>query len=277
LSTFIFSVEGNNNIVYRNVIEDATFGLDVSGMNNIVCINEVTNCREGLYVAINNVYYANLVANNMWGIVTRDTELNPFGEAGELYHNNFVDNTYQPYSINQESEYFDNGEEGNYWSDYTGTDADGDGIGDTPYVISANRSDRYPLMTPFDIDSVTVELPEWITPPYVQLISPQNTTYTFTDITLEFTTEKQSSWIGYSIDGQEILTITSNTTISGLSNGLHNVTIYTKDTFENVIIQETIWFSITEAFPMTLVLVTSLSIVTVVVISLIVHFKKYKH
>jgi len=38
---------------------------------------------------------------------------------------------------------------GNYWSDYTGVDADGDGIGDTPYVIDENNTDRYPLMNPW--------------------------------------------------------------------------------------------------------------------------------
>ena len=35
---------------------------------------------------------------------------------------------------------------GNYWSDYNGTDANGDGIGETPYIISANNTDRYPLV-----------------------------------------------------------------------------------------------------------------------------------
>jgi hypothetical protein len=38
---------------------------------------------------------------------------------------------------------------GNYWSDYTGTDANYDGIGDTPYTIDALNQDRYPLMGPF--------------------------------------------------------------------------------------------------------------------------------
>jgi nitrous oxidase accessory protein NosD len=38
---------------------------------------------------------------------------------------------------------------GNYWSDYTGIDNDGDGFGDTPYIIDANNQDNYPLMNQF--------------------------------------------------------------------------------------------------------------------------------
>jgi nitrous oxidase accessory protein NosD len=60
-----------------------------------------------------------------------------------------------------ENNIWDNGEEGNYWDDYSGSDINGDGIGDTPYTIYENFTDLYPLTTPFDINSVNIEIPEW--------------------------------------------------------------------------------------------------------------------
>ena len=48
---------------------------------------------------------------------------------------------------------------------------------------------------------------------------------------------------------EENITITDNATIAGLTNGLHNVSIYAKDTFENVGASETIHFSVAQPEP----------------------------
>ena len=54
---------------------------------------------------------------------------------------------------------WDNGKEGNYWSNYTGVDANLDGIGDTPYVVRSDyvyTIDMYPLVSPFDIPEPSI-------------------------------------------------------------------------------------------------------------------------
>lgn len=50
---------------------------------------------------------------------------------------------------NTSSTLWDTGSEGNYWKDYQVDDLDGDGIGDTPYVVNENFTDNYPLMQPY--------------------------------------------------------------------------------------------------------------------------------
>jgi nitrous oxidase accessory protein NosD len=136
--------------------------------------NYVYNNTIGLSVACegsNNLLYDNYVVNNRFGAEVRF--YSPVGENNTLYHNNFVNNTVQvntdpiiilPGTGNYSayhSGFFDNGKEGNYWSDYEGTDNDGDGIGDTPYIIDENRTDHFPLMEPVDIEVIS-EFPSWI-------------------------------------------------------------------------------------------------------------------
>lgn len=67
-----------------------------------------------------------------------------------LYHNNFIQNSYQAFDASGENTW-DDGYPcgGNYWSDYTGVDANEDGIGDIPYPIANSSFDYYPLIHPY--------------------------------------------------------------------------------------------------------------------------------
>ncbi len=113
------------------------------------------------------------------------------------------------------------------------------------------------------------------TPPKISLLSPVSQTYNESSISLVFTVDKPVSWISYSLDGMENVTISGNTTITGLSNDAHNVTVYVKDLFGNIGVAATIVFYI-ESFPIVLVAVATISLVAGTGAGLLIYLKKYK-
>ncbi|MEM2099200.1 MAG: kelch repeat-containing protein [Candidatus Bathyarchaeia archaeon] len=83
-----------------------------------------------------------------------------------------------------------------------------------------------------------------------RVVSPEaNKTYVGSEIQLMFTLGKTASWLGYSLDAQDNVTMSGNTTITGLADGLHNLTVYAKDEFGNTGNSETIFFTVAEPFP----------------------------
>ena len=138
----------NNNTISGNNITNNNYGvwLTHSSNNNMVSGNNITNNNyDGvrLHYSSNNTISGNSITNNEYGVRLDYSSNNRF------YHNNFINNTYQVYLTDSFNNTWDNGCEGNYWSDYNGTDSDGDGIGDTPYVIDENNTDHCPLMNPY--------------------------------------------------------------------------------------------------------------------------------
>jgi hypothetical protein len=113
-----------------------------------------------IYNGHNNTVYDNNLANNGFGIHVGGREY--WAENNTFYNNNFVNNTQQALVDENTSyvNYWDNREKGNYWSNYNGTDNNGDGIGDEPYIIDENNQDNYPLINPIDMETIP-EFPSW--------------------------------------------------------------------------------------------------------------------
>jgi parallel beta-helix repeat protein len=179
-----FFLLGRNNITIRNVrISNFSMGIelvpnyqapdnaDYSILNTDFVLqgNTITNSEYGIYdLFVQDVSISkNTISNNNIGIFCWDSEnmlvcknnisSNGIGIKmlvcqGSVYQNEFVNNTSQIYSDggiygNAPSNIiWNNDKKGNYWSDYNGTDANGDGIGDNPHIFDVNYTDPYPLI-----------------------------------------------------------------------------------------------------------------------------------
>ncbi len=92
-------------------------------------------------------------------------------------------------------------------------------------------------------------LPDTILPA-ITVLSPENTTYASSSVALTFKMSESTSWIGYSLDSQANITITGNTTLSGLSDDSHSLVVYAKDNTGNIGASEIIYFSIETPSPL---------------------------
>jgi hypothetical protein len=118
------------------------------------------------------------------------------------------------------------------------------------------------------------------TPPNVSLLSPQNTTYNSVSIALNFTVNQPTKQLSYSLDEQNNVSITGNTTITDLPNGPHNLTVYATDETDNTIASETINFTIFKEEDIspdyTILLVAAIVIIGTVIV-VVVYVLKKKH
>ncbi len=148
LVTNSLNFEVSGNYVHGN----EGYGLNANAsMGGLVRQNDVSNNSYdgiGLGEGCQNCTIAmnNVSDNQLYGLwIDSDSTGNL------IYGNNIVRNGKQAsvYLAN----HWDNGFEGNFWSDYSGVDADHDGIGDVPLTIADNNTDNKPLMGPMHVFS----------------------------------------------------------------------------------------------------------------------------
>ncbi|MCK4482301.1 right-handed parallel beta-helix repeat-containing protein, partial [Candidatus Bathyarchaeota archaeon] len=140
----------DNTISGNNIINSSGISLS-SSYNNTISGNNIANGGGiSLSGSYNNTISGNNMTNNKYCISLSVSSNNI------IIHNDFVNNTKQVYSLNREN-VWDNGFEGNYWSNYAGLDLDNDGVGDSWYEIGSNNIDHYPLMGMFSEFNTTAK------------------------------------------------------------------------------------------------------------------------
>ena len=148
----------NNNTVSENIIKEShSAGIRlIYGSSNIIFGNIITENDEGISIwgTGGNSITSNNITGNSKGIYVETSGINI------IHKNNFIDNTNDwwdygltpwPFQLPFSENIWDNGTAGNYWGNYNGTDNNGDGIGDTPYVLYKNNTDYFPLIQPIEM------------------------------------------------------------------------------------------------------------------------------
>ena len=151
-----------NNTIHGNQIISTGGGIQVrhnSDYNNISenSIAKVSGAAISLAGAHGNEIVANNLTDSGYGVALAAANTTVF------YLNNFINNTEQ---VSANAEPAPGGGirfsvctwSNNYWSDYTGEDSNGDGVGETPYIINDYNQDDSPLMY------IVPEFTSWIVP-----------------------------------------------------------------------------------------------------------------
>jgi parallel beta-helix repeat protein len=123
-----------NNTIEGNSLTGNVIGILLSGNTNTIKDNYIAENDEGVFLGVNNpgILPLNITLSGNSFVANKNAQ--------------FSGCTCEEYNLTEAIHTWDNGKSGNYWSDYNGSDTNGDGLGDTPYVIDVKNQDRYPLI-----------------------------------------------------------------------------------------------------------------------------------
>ena len=157
-------------IIGNTLTKNSNCGVQLTDSENSTIIG---NSIDGLFIGVmgNSTPNVLIEANNItinrpidrystWLLSAYPVTLYLNNFLGPVNFSHYADNYKNTTIPDGVSCVWDNGSQGNYWSDYNGTDTNGNGIGDTPYSIGFGYYDNYPLISPYDISTA---IP--ITPP----------------------------------------------------------------------------------------------------------------
>ncbi len=150
-------------------------------------------------------------------------------------------------------------------------------VDDVIYVVGGYRftSQIYSMVVPVSWNERYVPLGYGVAPK-INISSPISQIYNESSVELVFCVDKPFDYLVYSLDGAENVTLSSNVTLTDLSDGYHNVTVYACDLYGNVGASETVVFCVDmpEVLPVGLFVVAV--VVVIVCAGIVVYLKKHK-
>ncbi|UCE37632.1 MAG: right-handed parallel beta-helix repeat-containing protein [Thermoplasmata archaeon] len=152
---YVYFCTGGNIITKNTISNNYAFGQNGirlwSSSGTIVSQNTISGSYGGLLIYKNPEGTSNLITENTIRNNYKGIQLSYDSYDNQIHHNNFMNNDIQAQDHGI-GNLFDDGSEGNFWSDYKGKDNDKDGIGDTPYLTegAAGSQDNCPLMKPWN-------------------------------------------------------------------------------------------------------------------------------
>ena len=113
-----------------------------------------------------------------------------------------------------------------------------------------------------------------LAPPRISSLSIENKTYDSAELPLSFVVDEKVSQASYSLDNQAKVMIDGNTTLTGLTPGNHNLTVYVVDFAGNTEASRTISFSVDAPLPTLLIAAAFVAVTAVVAMAAVVYLKK---
>lgn len=192
------AVYADNYKITENYIAQNKWGIRTQGNNIIINENHLIKNSIGVWISSQSSqgsYNGNIISSNVFETIGKIAIETDLGGAFAVYHNNFIIPANQSHIV--QTAYlavpgdettvvmppWDNGKEGNYWSNYAikypeAVEIGNTGIYDTVYMvnIAPNLTDRFPLTKQLDISNITLPVPSpSLTPLQSPTVSPNAT------------------------------------------------------------------------------------------------------
>lgn len=153
-----------------------------------------------------------------------------------------------------------------------------------PFKETAPDSGNYVALWIDSVDFTIASSASDLSSPNITNLSIENQTYNTTNIPINFTVDENILQASYSLDGQANVTTAGNSTLTGLTLGAHNITVYVWDDSGKVGASQTVNFKVanissaqvepSESFPLATIIAVFVSFMVGVVLTFLFFFRK---